>query len=331
MQKNSFRTELIPQDFSRKISHKSKLITIGSCFADNISSKLSYFKFDLLTQPYGILYNPLIIANNLERSLDGFSDFEQFSIQHNDLWHSFLHHGSFSRPEKKDLLNKISKSEHEASKQLKKADLLIITFGTAFTYFLKDENYPVANCHKIPAKEFDRKLIGHEEISSTFSPVFEKLKAQNPKLEILLTVSPIRHLKDGMHENQLSKANLLLACETLNKELDYTHYFPAYEIMMDDLRDYRFYADDLTHPNDLAIKYIWEKWSYAFVDEKSRVLFKEIDNIQKGINHRPLHPNEKQEKLFTEKLLNKIEQLEGKSGLNFSNEKSVLNQRLTKP
>lgn len=332
MQHSNFRTELFVADFPNKISHSSSIISIGSCFADNISKKLAYYKFPIHSQPYGILYNPLIIADNLNRTLQGFSNFAEYSVSQNSLWHSLLHHGSFSNVDKGLLLQNILHSEEKLKKDLKSADLLILSLGTSYTYFYKKGDFAVANCHKIPAAEFNRKLISYEEVYENMEQLFKALFQFNPKLNILLSVSPIRHLKDGFHQNQVSKANLLLAANKLSAAFSQVFYFPAYEIMLDDLRDYRFYAEDFTHPNKLAVDYIWQKFANAFIADKSRTLFKEIEAIQKGLEHKPLVSNPENAHVLAVKLLQKIEAINKKeASLNFEAEKEILTQRLIKP
>ncbi|MEX0812628.1 MAG: GSCFA domain-containing protein [Chitinophagales bacterium] len=325
---SSFRTELDPKDFPHKLAHSDGIVSVGSCFADHLSSKLQYYKFKVCARPYGVIYSPLVIAHNLRNTIAGVSFDERYLVQQNGLWHSFIHHGSFSAPDKNELLKRISESEKNLKQSLKSAKLLILTFGSSYTYFYKKEAFAVANCHKISAREFERILISHERSFAELNILIQDLEAFNPKLKILLSVSPVRHLKDGFHQNQLSKAHLLLACDQLVQAHDEVYYFPAYELLMDDLRDYRFYASDMLHPNDSAINYIWEKWVKAFISEKSKSLLKEIDAIQKGIAHRPLHSLPESEKAFAKKLLQKIDQLKEKiPELDFEKESEKLLQR----
>lgn len=317
----TFRTELNPEDFPFKLSHEDKIVSIGSCFADHLGNKLEYYKFDVLHRPYGVIYSPLPIAHNLINTITGAAFDEKHLVKHNDLWHSLMHHGSFSNPEKEELIKKIELSEKTLKEKLKTASLLIITLGSSYTYFYKKDRSAVANCHKIPASEFERELIPHHKIYTELSKVLKALNSFNPELKILLSVSPVRHLKDGFHENQISKANLLLACDQLTKEHENVFYFPAYELMLDDLRDYRFYSEDMVHPNKTAVEYIWKKWSQAFLQTKSLSLLKEIDNLQKGLAHRPLHPELGNDKNLQKSLLKKIQILKEKEpALDFTQE-----------
>lgn len=293
-----FRTEIKLSLGKLSLSHFDKVQMLGSCFVENISTKLLDSAFVVDVNPFGIMYNPLSIARGLERLLD------IQKMNGNDLffsegvYHSFLHHSRFSGTEKTMVLETMNKQIQSSSIFLREASCLIITFGTANVYRLQSSGEVVSNCHKLPAKLFREERLSIDEITKEWIFLLEKLKAVNPCLRILFTVSPIRHWKDGAHENQLNKSTLLLAVNELVKSYSDCHYFPSYEIMMDDLRDYRFYAEDMIHPNQQAIHYIWEKFGEAYFDTNTQSCIKEWERIQRQLNHRPFNSDSKENKAF---------------------------------
>ena len=259
-----FRTHLPLPKYDFGINHSHHVMCLGSCFAENIAQKLQNFKFSTLLNPHGILYNPV----SIEKSLNQLRSAHQFSesdlLGHQGLWHSFDHHGQFSMPDQKDTLKKINERLEEGHHFLKNANRLIVTLGTANVFVYKKSGEIVANCHKLPGNEFERKRLKVETIVKKLSPIFSKLKTEKPGLHIITTVSPIRHIRDGLVENQRSKATLLLALDQICADLEFVHYFPSYEILLDDLRDYRFYEADMIHPNEVALNYIWDIFKTAF-------------------------------------------------------------------
>lgn len=285
-----FRTTFSLPAFPFTISFENEILSLGSCFAENIAYKLAVDKFQIKNNPFGILYNPASIAQGLERIIEQKAFTEKDVFKHNDLWHSRMHHSSFSTPNQTALLEKINTDLNLQDAYIKEIDYLFITFGTAFVWQEKETNTIVANCHKRPQKEFIRRRLSTIEIIQSLNPILQKIKAINPKLQVLLTVSPVRHTNDGFIENQRSKASLILAIDEL-KQQEYIHYFPAYELVLDDLRDYRFYAADMLHPNDLAVNYIYDKFLSTFLNEATRALLKRIKTIQKAAAHRPFNPN----------------------------------------
>ena len=249
-------------------SYEDRVVMMGSCFAENIGRKLEENKFSVDINPFGTLYNPASVAEGLRMLLrpERFTPGDLF--QHEGIYHSFTHHSRFSAPSEEECLGHINSRLSESSDFLRKATRLVITLGTAFVYRLKSDGRIVSNCHKLPEKMFDRQRLSTQEIVEDWKPLLLALWEQNPALKILFTVSPIRHWKDGAHENQLSKATLLLATDALQKDYpDRIAYFPAYEILMDELRDYRFYADDMLHPSPLAIDYICLLYTSDAADE----------------------------------------------------------------
>lgn len=306
---SDFRTILPLQKSSLSINYQSPVLCIGSCFTQNIGQRLVDYKFPTLLNPFGILYNPLSIKNSLDRILNEelYTDNDLFF--HQDLWHSFDHHGNFSNPQQSTILSEINTRLSAAHQFLKSTKVLILTFGTSNVFIKKSTGNIVANCHKVPNTAFEKRRLSITEIIAALTPVLEKLKAGNPNLEVIFTVSPIRHLKDGLLENQRSKATLLLAIEALTKKFSFAHYFPAYELVLDDLRDYRFFEKDMTHPNELAIEYIWKVFQATYFLDSTMDIFKQIKKIVQASLHRPFHPQTNTHQQFVKKQLEKIEQL----------------------
>ncbi len=287
----NFRTEISIPTAMNKIQHPDVIFLIGSCFAENMAQKLVNAGFSVLHNPLGELYNPLSIQAAVElitgrRTLD-----EGDLLFRDGLWHSFYHHSSFSCRQKQELLTKMEQSFTKTKDFLKKARWAMITLGTAFVYRYKPSGRIVANCHKVPASQFERFRLSVNQITEALQATFELLHTLNPELRMVLTVSPIRHLKNGMAENQRSKAALILAVSQMIAESDHAEYFPAYEIMMDDLRDYRFYADNLTHPSQAAVQYIWEKFAETYFSAECKKAVADMEKLHQALNHRPLHPD----------------------------------------
>jgi len=306
---SDFRTILPLQKSTLSIDYKSPILCIGSCFTQNIGQRLIDYKFPALLNPFGILYNPLSIKNSLAFLLTNKTYTEEDLFLHQDLWHSFDHHGAFSNPAPSSILADINTQLKTAQLFLKKTKVLILTFGTSNVFIQKSTRKVVANCHKVPNTDFEKRRLSMVRIIVELTPILKKLKAVNPDLEVLFTVSPVRHLKDGLLENHRSKATLLLAIEALTKQLPFTHYFPAYELVMDDLRDYRFFEKDMAHPNALAIEYIWQAFQSAYFSDSTTVIFKQVKKLVQASLHRPFHPQTNTHQQFVKKQLEKIDQL----------------------
>lgn len=321
-----FRTEIkIPQN-EAKLTYIDKLFFIGSCFTKNIGNKLIDLKFHVELNPFGVLYNPLSVRNSMDFLLKKKEFAETDLHYHNDLWFSFYHHSSFSHFEKNKCLENINERIEKATDSLKNATFLFITFGTSYVYQLKKTGEVVSNCHKLPAKDFKRSMIPSCEIYDEYVILFNNIRKINPQVKIVFTLSPVRHLKDGFAENMHSKANLLMAIHQLVDFVDDVYYFPAYEIMMDDLRDYRFYSEDLVHPNDLAVEYIWEKFQDTFIDSNEKQLMKKVQDIVNAANHKPFNPNTDTFKKFAKTQLNKIAEIKSlNSFIDFSEEEKLFN------
>lgn len=297
------------------IDYNSKTLLMGSCFAENIGHKLNYFKFDVVTNPYGVLFHPTAIHRLITDCLSQKEYSEEDLIFHNEKWHSFNHHSDFSNRNIEALLASLNLKVQETRKRIQECSHLIITLGTAWVYEEKKTNSIVANCHKIPQSNFNKRLLDFSEICEYLSNIVAKIKELNPKTEIIFTLSPIRHLKDGIQENSLSKALLLAAIhKTLNLG---AHYFPAYEIVMDDLRDYRFYKEDMLHPSQVAIDYIWKLFNTTWICKKTKALQKEIQTIQTGLAHKPFDPASEAHQKFLKHLELKIKAIKKEYGIYF--------------
>lgn len=294
------------------ISHKSRILLIGSCFAVNIGNRLLERAFDVEMNPFGVLYNPMSIATALDRIADGmpFTGNSPEIFEYNGMWHSIMHHSDFSHPRKEVAIEKMNDSLRKAYEKSCSYDIVFITLGTAYAYILKQSNSIAGNCHKLPGNEFDRRLLSIEEIAGTLEKTLERYLTANPKTIFIFTVSPIRHLRDGAHDNQKSKATLLLAVDKLmESHPGNTSYFPAYEIMLDELRDYRFYADDMTHPSAKAIEYIWEAFSGCYFNKETYGINSRMEEISRGLGHRPFNTESETYRQFLHGLMQKIEEL----------------------
>ncbi|MEG1522651.1 MAG: GSCFA domain-containing protein [Bacteroidales bacterium] len=304
-----FRTELTLHESERQVSYADKILLLGSCFSENIGNWLRDHYLDVVVNPFGILYNPASISQSLQRLIDEKQYTADDLFLHRGIYHSFDHHSRYSATDVTTALERINQSRHEASLQLKNGNLLLITFGTAWVYTHNEQQQVVSNCHKLPEKIFSRRRLSVEEIVSEWKTLADKLFSLNPDLHIIFTVSPIRHIKDTLHGNQLSKATLLLAIDELTMHSDRIHYFPAYELMMDDLRDYRFYASDMLHPSDVAIEYIRTKFAATYFSEQTKQLFSSCEKFRRALEHRPSDPSSPEYKQFLTQNIEKLNQL----------------------
>ncbi|MEI6411922.1 MAG: GSCFA domain-containing protein [Bacteroidota bacterium] len=306
----TFRTVFPNERAACSITHEKRLMLMGSCFAEHIGNRLVERKFACNVNPFGIVYNPASIANALLRLCAGEPLYKETDLFDNQgLWHSWDHHGDFSKPNISETLVGINGAFLQAANDLKQADILFLTLGTAELFYLLESNRVVANNHKMPAALFGQKRLNVAEISTQLDRAFKKIQEINQNLEIILTVSPVRHLRNGIVENQRSKATLLLACAELCANLPNTHYFPAYELLLDDLRDYRFYADDMVHPNETAVEYIWQYFSAHYFPEATRALNRDIEKILAAARHRPFNPATPEHSAFAQQQQAAIERL----------------------
>lgn len=274
-----------------KIGYDTRMMMLGSCFVENIGEKLDYFKFDVDINPCGIVYNPVSVANTLQILMEGKRFTRNDLLQNGDRWVSFSHHGSFSDRDPLRCLQKMNERLELSSAHFAQTDVLVITWGTAWVYRYRQSGQLVSNCHKFPSASFDRFRLGIADIVNLYSDLLPRLKESNPRLKVLFTVSPIRHWKDGAHGNQLSKAVLLLAIDELMQRFDFVSYFPSYEIVMDELRDYRFYAEDMLHISPQGVDYIWEKFKGQYFTTETLDFMKRIDKLNKILLHRPSDPD----------------------------------------
>ncbi|MFK7949637.1 MAG: GSCFA domain-containing protein [Saprospiraceae bacterium] len=305
----SYRTRLVVPKSNNEILHQTNLMSIGSCFSEHIGKQLLNYKFPILINPHGILFNPISIADSLTQIIHNqlFSESDIFYF--NNRWQSFYHHGRFAKADKKECLNEINTSIQSANIQLQKLDFLILTFGTANVFEYKQTSQIVANCHKVPNTEFERKRLKIDDITTAFESIFKQLKTINPKLKIILTVSPVRHIRDGLIENQRSKSTLLLAVDELVNRYDFVEYFPSYELVIDDLRDYRFYKEDMIHPSNVAINYVWNHFENAYFSDNTRQINKQIQKLIQAKNHRPFDVNSENHQQFLKSQISKINNL----------------------
>ena len=292
-------TKVNIQSSEKKIGYQDRILLLGSCFADNVGEKFGEYYFQTIVNPFGTLYNPASIANSLLPM-----DYAHLPITfHNGLWHSMMHHGSFSHPDKNELLRHYEQSQVMMRNALQEASIIIVTFGTSWVY--EKNGMVVANCHKLPAKDFVRRRLTAEEIVQTWQPIIEQMSDKH----WIFTVSPIRHIKDGLHENQISKAILLQAIDCLASNSAVVSYFPSYEIMLDELRDYRFYAEDMVHPSQVAVDYIWERFVEAYMTVETQNEMRVLHQFWRDRHHRFLHPDTAEAIAFAQRIENRLQSL----------------------
>lgn len=305
----SFRTEIRLKPSGWKIRYPDIFFSLGSCFAEHWHHKLKETGFGSFSNPCGIVYNPISLAHQLSKTLSASSWEETDLVFHDNLYHGLLHHGSFSHQDPRQTLDAMNERLMLAHAHLFKSTVLVITLGTALVYIHKPTGRLVANCHKIPANQFERRFLSVEEILNAYAPLLEQVKAILPALRIILTVSPVRYLKEGFVDNSISKSILLLAARQLLEANDQIHYFPAYEILLDDLRDYRFYEEDMTHPNEQAIDYIWSRFTSCYFEPDTIYIMDQVKKLNLSQKHRALHPESSGHREFLLALDQKISAL----------------------
>jgi len=281
------RTEVHTIKTKLPIDYENQFMMMGSCFSEHIGERLSQRKFNIDLNPFGVLYNPVSIASGIQRLLIQNPFEEEDLFFHQGWWHSFDHHSSFSHQDKQKCLEKINERLTISGQSLKNSAYIFVTFGTSRVYHQKSNGRVVSNCHQVPADLFETQLLRVGDIVRMYSLLIQELASINPGLKWIFTVSPVRHWKNGPEGNQVSKATLLLAVNELKEKYEQVDYFPAYEIFMDDLRDYRYYADDLLHPGTQGIEYTWKKFIEAFLTDKSINIMKLVEALIKAKNHRP--------------------------------------------
>ena len=302
-----FRTELNLQFSAFKLQSDAKVLTIGSCFSEVLGNQLVDNKLNCLNNPYGTVFNPYSIFKVLSQAIQHQPVSNHLFINQQDIWQHYDFHSKFWANSKEELQKQLNDTHRQVGAFLRKTNYLVITFGTAFVYQLKENSQAVSNCHKMPSQLFKRELLSMQEIMRRFAPFYETMKLHNPKLKIILTVSPVRHTRDTLQLNSVSKAMLRGACHFIEQEYKDVHYFPSYEIMTDDLRDYRFYKPDLIHPNEVAEQYIFEKFSDTYFSEELKDFIKNWQKMKISLNHRPQHEGTESHQLFLNDLLTKLE------------------------
>lgn len=303
----NFTTKIPIEKSQKPIDFNSKIMSLGSCFAENMGEKLEYFKFQQMVNPFGIIFNPVSIEKLILRAINQKKFTEEDLFFHNERWHCFEVHSDRSNSNKEEILNNLNDLLQWTKKQLVASTHIIITYGTSWVYRDKYSQAIVANCHKVPQSQFDKEILSVTTIEQTIQNTIEAIRQVNIEATILFTVSPVRHIKDGFVENQRSKAHLLTAIH--NTSFNSHHYFPSYEILMDELRDYRFYAEDMLHPNATAIAYIWQRFKETWISEAAYPIMEAVNSIQKGLSHRPFYFTSENHLKFKAKLQEKITNL----------------------
>jgi len=311
-----FHYEFDIKPLPQSINHQHKLFLVGSCFTENIGEKLRKHKFSVLENPNGILFNPVSVAEAVINVVENKQYTENDLFNYNEAWHSWQHHSRFSGLTTDEALHKINTSTAEAHVYIKQADYLLVTLGSAWIYTLTDKasNAQVgtvaANNHKAPADWFERRLMDVGQVITVLGTMLDRLGALNPNIKVIFTISPVRHLREGVVDNNRSKAVLISAVHHLIEKLSKLYYFPAYELVIDDLRDYRFYAEDLVHPNYHATQYVWEKFVNACMNTETKSLMEEIASINLAFNHKAFNPTSQQHKKFMASYLDKTKYLQ---------------------
>jgi hypothetical protein len=295
------------------IDYDSKILLLGSCFAENIGDKFEYFKFQSTTNPFGIIFNAVSLEKLIRRAVENRTFTESDIFFHNELWHCYEVHSELSNPDKEEFLSNLNLILETTKNQINSLSHCIITLGTSWVYRNIESNEIVANCHKVPQKHFRKELLSINQTEESLQNIVSLVHSVNPNCHFIFTVSPVRHIKDGFVENSLSKAHLVssifhaLQVPPMGAE---GAYFPSYEIMMDELRDYRFYAEDMLHPNQTAIDYIWEQFVTSTISEESQSLMIEIESVQKSLAHKPFNPNSESHQKFINHLDLKIKAIQ---------------------
>lgn len=302
----NFTTKIPIEKSSQPIGYSSKIISLGSCFAENMGEKFGYFKFVNLVNPFGIIFNPVSIEKLVSRVVQNQKFTENDIFSHNDLWHCFEVHSELSNPDKEEFLNKLNSLLEDFHFQISESTHFQITYGTSWVYRNKVSGNIVANCHKVPQNQFGKEILSVATIEKSIQNTIGLIRKINSDCTFIFTVSPVRHIKDGFVENQQSKAHLITAIHSYGSQYKGFSYFPSYEIMMDELRDYRFYAEDMLHPSPTAIDYIWARFMENYISEGSHSVMEAVESIQKAIAHRPFNPDSDAHKKFSKNLQDKI-------------------------
>lgn len=307
------QTQIPLQKAHYQMDYSSQILLLGSCFVENMGRKLNHFKFPSLQNPFGILFHTIAIENLVSKAVrqESYSEADIFFL--NDRWHCFDAHSDLCDASQKHLIKNLNDGLSATREQLSKSTHIFITLGTSWVYRNITNGNIVANCHKMPQKKFSKELLSIDEITDSLQKTIDHIRSVNENAQVIFTVSPVRHLKDGFIENQRSKAHLISAIHQTMEILNHaprTSYFFSYEVMMDELRDYRFYKSDMVHPNDLAVDYIWEKFIEVWISKECYGTMAQVEAIQKGLEHKPFNPDSKEHKVFLKSLHSKITYLQ---------------------
>ncbi len=334
-----FRTEINPIPLQKRINLSDKIFLMGSCFSENIGQKLFENRFKTLINPFGVIFNPLSFIQLLEWIMENKNgtvleqNLENYYLQHDEVFYNYHLHSKIASQNKEELKKIINQKAKQTFEFLENADTIILTLGTAFIYELieedSDKKTPISNCHKQSKNLFEKKLIDLEEAKMKFENFIQKINlfAKNKKSkekQIIITLSPVRHLKEGLLENNVSKSILRVLIHFLTEKFENVIYFPSYELVLDDLRDYRFYESDLLHPNNQAIEYIWQKFFENYFDDKTQLFLKKWQKIASSLAHKPFFPNRKNHQNFIQKLILDVENLQKEFGINLQDEINLL-------
>lgn len=323
-----FRTELQVPPSGVQLNLQDKVLTIGSCFAEVIGGKLQQSKANVLVNPFGTIFNPVSVCLLLQAAAGKPYHFEEHLVEHNGIWYAYDLHSSLSSPSKDDLLRQIEEKLAHTRRQLMEASLLIITLGTSVAYRLHSNGNVVANCHKMPARNFERMLLGLPDMQEPFEKTLALLNKANPALQVVLTVSPVRHVKETLTLNSVSKASLRVLCHQLTEKYANCHYFPAFEIMVDDLRDYRFYKEDMLHPTTVAEDYIWQRFVAAYYTQGFRDFLDAWQKIQRAVAHRPFQPQSAAHQAFLQSTLQQLARVREQYQVVTDTEEQLLREQL---
>ena len=299
----NFRTTFKTKPLNEKIKHQDAILLLGSCFSEHIGTKIQEAKFDTMSNPFGVLFNPISIFNLLDSEI-GNDFFEKNYLQHQGIWYNYHLHSKISNPDKEILKKEVSQKYQATQTHLAKSKHIILTFGTAFVYQLEGENEVIANCHKMPSNLFKKDLLSVQKITSYFDKIHSQLTDNQ---QVILTVSPVRHIKESLILNSVSKSLLRIAAHELSQKYPNVHYFPSYELLLDDLRDYRFFEADMLHPNKQAIEYIWQHFQGFAFDESTQGFIKDWNKILQALKHRPFYPASEAHQKFLKTTLEKVQ------------------------
>ena len=323
-----FRTTFQIPKASYSIDHQSKIITIGSCFSDEIGNRLIQLKYKGLINPFGVIFNAFSIQKLIERSIHKTYFNENDVHQNGDQFFCYDVHSSFNSLSKDEIILQLNQTIDRVHQFLLEADYLIITLGTSWVYKRYENQDIVANCHKIPQKQFDKYLLTPEENFKSLDLIAFELKKINPNIQVITTLSPVRHIKDGFFENNVSKARLLDAIYQINIKCKHVTYFPSYELVLDDLRDYRFFKEDYIHPNEQAVNYIWKRFSETYFSDETIIINTKINKVIASVNHRPFNEESESHQKFLKKTLDQINELEKNFKIDFTEEKNSIQSKI---